>query len=351
MKKILKLIVSTLFIFLVTFALCEIALRMVGYATIYFYDPIYMPCPTTSQIPFVMKPDLQNARAHGNIRINTDHLGLRSISPAATYGAKRGNEFRIAVLGDSITFGYGVQTEDTYGNVMETVLNADFPGCRTEDFNFGVSSYSVKEMAATLRYRVPAIEPDLVIVGIIYGDFDLSRTPGIDQYGYNTHNEMSGFFSRLPYLKAALRNLHTSYAIRDCISFIGSYLKKHENTDNVPSSYSYLVDIRNFAESENIPYLIVDLPSLGSDGSQFAAINEALKLDGVKYYDISPISTQYTADLFKASRFDFHPSRLVHRKIAQLLTKVVEKSYLPKDCTPAVAIGKADVPEYTKHIY
>jgi hypothetical protein len=109
--------------------------------------------------------------------------------------------------------------------------------------------------------------------------------------------------------------------------------------------------MKNLAESRNVPYLIVDLPSLGSDGSQFAAINNALTRDGVSFYDISNISTKYSADQFKASRFDFHPSRLVHHKIAQLLTKIVEKNYLPKDCTPAVAIGKADVPEYTKTLF
>ena len=53
-------------------------------------------------------------------------------------------------------------------------------------------------MAATLRYRVPAVHPDLVVMGIIINDFDTSRTPGVDAWGYNTHGGASDLINRYP---------------------------------------------------------------------------------------------------------------------------------------------------------
>jgi len=151
-----------------TLVLLELALRALGYSTIYFYDPIYRPFSTgDTRIPFVMKANLRDARAHGNIRINTDELGLRSLVAGQTHAAKTSDEFRIAVVGDSVTFGYGVETPHVYASVMEKLLNESGLACRTTVFNFGTSSYSVKEMAATVAERVSSVDPDLIVVGII----------------------------------------------------------------------------------------------------------------------------------------------------------------------------------------
>ena len=67
----------------------EILVRVWGYSRRYFYDPIYMPYEKSPEIPYVMKPNLHQVRAHGNIWINTDALGLRSPVPARTYGYKQ----------------------------------------------------------------------------------------------------------------------------------------------------------------------------------------------------------------------------------------------------------------------
>jgi GDSL-like Lipase/Acylhydrolase family len=182
MHRIGKALLYVFYLSLIILVCLEGLVRLWGYAEMYLYDPIYLPYARSPEIPFVLKPNLANARAHGNIRINTDELGLRSLTPGARIPPKGTHEYRLAFVGDSVTFGVGVATADTYPEVVQASLTRLQHRCPVKVFNFAVSSYSVKEMTATLQYRVPAVHPDLVVMGIIINDFDTGRTPGVDAW-------------------------------------------------------------------------------------------------------------------------------------------------------------------------
>ena len=76
---------------------------------------------------------------------------------------------RIAVLGSSMDMGWGVRYQDTYINQLEEWL--DFhavrqgvsPPRRFEVLNFAVAAYSPMQRLETLRRKVLAFHPDLVI--------------------------------------------------------------------------------------------------------------------------------------------------------------------------------------------
>lgn len=108
---------------LVTFFLLEIGVRLWGYSERHIDDPIYEPFEPSGDIPYVHKPNLVQAHARGLAIINTDSLGLR----AKTSGEacpKQPDEYRVAIVGDSVTFGEGIpRTEDTYAQVFENILN------------------------------------------------------------------------------------------------------------------------------------------------------------------------------------------------------------------------------------
>jgi lysophospholipase L1-like esterase len=81
--------------------------------------------------------------------------------------------FRIAVIGDSIAFGWGVAPEDRYSNLLEKFLNDTGTSHPTyEVLNFGIPGYNTVMEAALLRDRVLAYEPDALVLG--YCDNDTS---------------------------------------------------------------------------------------------------------------------------------------------------------------------------------
>jgi hypothetical protein len=334
---------------LVIFVCLEILVRVWGYSRMYFYDPIYLPYEKSQEIPYVMKPNLHHARAHGNISINTDSLGLRSPVPARTYGNKQAGEYRLAFVGDSVTFGVGVATGKTYPEIVEKSLNHLQPHCQVAVFNFAVSSYSVKEMTNTLKYRVPEVNPDLVVMGIVIDDFDTDRTPQVDQWGYNTHGGASKLINKFPTLKLILRRIDLSYLIRDILTRTVMYQEKSYNPINgklspiLASSYKYIREFKNLAIDHNYSYLVVTLPSVEGNGAQFTGIINNMKNDKINYFDTSFITPLFTVKDYHASTYDWHPSALVHQKIGEMLSEYILNNFLEKACHKKVAHNFPDI--------
>jgi lysophospholipase L1-like esterase len=79
----------------------------------------------------------------------------------------------IMVLGDSVTFGHGVDFSDSYPEVLHSYYQG-----KTQVLNFGVGGWSFAEYFLTYKLDAKRIKPDLVIVGVFLGnDFrELART-------------------------------------------------------------------------------------------------------------------------------------------------------------------------------
>ena len=97
--------------------------------------------------------------------------GIRSARPGITFAGDRPQR-RIAVVGDSFTFGLEVPFEDSWAHRLQQDLG---PG--TQVLNFGVDGYGVDQ--AYLRYQrdVRPWRPDLVIFGFI--NHDLYRSMAV----------------------------------------------------------------------------------------------------------------------------------------------------------------------------
>ncbi len=80
--------------------------------------------------------------------------------------------FRIAVVGDSITFGLRVPREANYTERLEYLLNAHFRDRHTryEVLNFGVTGYNITQIAETVRVKLPEFQPDLIVYGYCLND-------------------------------------------------------------------------------------------------------------------------------------------------------------------------------------
>lgn len=132
-------------------------------------DPVLWRYPQESyvhdpELIHTLKPN-QRAFTH-SFTVTTNSYGLRdgefSLEPKA-------NTFRILCLGDSLTFGDGVRSEDTYPKQLEALLNADRP--RTyEVINGGVSAYDTWQEISYLKRDGWRFKPHLVVLGVYAND-------------------------------------------------------------------------------------------------------------------------------------------------------------------------------------
>ena len=332
MRRLVTRLLFLVYLSAATFALLEVGVRVSGYSEHHLCDPIYARFgDAPGEIPYVHRPNLSGARGRGLSVVNTDSLGLRSTAAGESYGARGPGEYRVAVVGDSVTFGEGVrEASDTFAKVLEGELNRRQAGARVRVFNFGASAYSVRVMEATLRRRMLAVEPNLVLLAIIPADFNLARTPGVDSHGYLSDDKLSGFLSRDSRARLVLRRLHSLYMLRDVIYPLLDRGAKAEDViaaGGVPDSYAFVRAFAQDAARGGVDCRVVLLPSLNSG---FRPVVEQLKADGVPFIDLSPLSAEFTPEQFRASRFDRHPSAAVHRRIGEALADRILEDDLMK---------------------
>jgi lysophospholipase L1-like esterase len=98
--------------------------------------------------------------------------------------------YRIVCMGDSSTFGWGVNTEDTYPVLLQAELSRRHPGTRIEVVNLGVCGYSSFQGRILLEREGLKYEPDLVTLS--YGSNDWSRVPEPFDVAYRRNAGWSG---------------------------------------------------------------------------------------------------------------------------------------------------------------
>ncbi len=111
--------------------------------------------------------------------VETNSLGIRD---REVQRPKSANSYRIVAVGDSYTYGWGVNIEDTWLRRLEQKLVLDKRVIET--VNLGKPGTGPPFYAEIARTVVPLFEPDLVLVGILQGnDIASSGSEGLEQVG------------------------------------------------------------------------------------------------------------------------------------------------------------------------
>jgi lysophospholipase L1-like esterase len=119
------------------------------------------------QLSFVHAPNRSAFLMGVPVSINSHGLRDREYSEA-----KPPNVYRVMMLGDSTTFGWGVREEDTAAKFLERKLNAHLPPGydKAEVLNAGVGNYNTVQEVTYYETRGRAFHPDLVVLVFFIND-------------------------------------------------------------------------------------------------------------------------------------------------------------------------------------
>lgn len=111
---------------------------------------------------WTLAANLREVEVFDGKRLSSNSRGLRGGREFAV--PKPAGIYRIALFGDSFTFGEDVSDEETFAQQLEKLL----PG--VEILNFGVHGYGHDQMLLYLREALPVYRPDVVLVGHVTDD-------------------------------------------------------------------------------------------------------------------------------------------------------------------------------------
>jgi lysophospholipase L1-like esterase len=139
----------------------EFVLRLTGIVSVGPHPPLIYQVSSNPAISYELIPSIEQKAYRSIVKTNT--LGFRSneIDPSRPL---------VAVLGDSITFGYGVENDQTIAAQLEKQLP------QFQFLNAGVPGYHLGQETALYKEKIAPINPEAVI--LIFYPNDMGGTTG-----------------------------------------------------------------------------------------------------------------------------------------------------------------------------
>jgi lysophospholipase L1-like esterase len=154
---------------LVALVIVEIAMRYPPKGTI-----VYSRHPNPV-VQYGLDPGEHEIQGHGNLgkfHVSINRYGMRDKERTV---AKIPGTMRIATIGDSITYGYGIEADERFVHHIERTLAAK-ASTSVEVLNFGVPGYNIVQSVARLEVDGLQFDPDLVLLCLVDNDL-LPRLP------------------------------------------------------------------------------------------------------------------------------------------------------------------------------
>jgi lysophospholipase L1-like esterase len=281
------------------------------------------------RLQFELKPG-STVQAEVEYRINAFGMRNPEVSETKAPGVRR-----IAVLGDSIAFGYWVSEADAFPRRLERLLDG---GGRVEVLNFGVPGYNLDQEIEMLRVRALRFSPDLVLVAFCLNDLEgiFSYEYGLTEDRSNRTRTLSGralelllersrLFSWLEYRLAELEARRSFVRARNPLRGPLYELAVAEQGKALEDRFSTLAAI--LKSGGGVPGLVAIFPIFGN---RFAAyphrdlhgvVAAAARASGLKAVDLLDCYEAY--DVWDVRVDVVHPSPMGHGVAAHAIAEAI----------------------------
>jgi lysophospholipase L1-like esterase len=265
-------------------------------------------------LDYELVPNLDTTSREMHIRTNS--IGQRDDEPLP--GDAPGL-WRIAALGDSITFAFHVEPEEGFASLLERRLNDTplCPGRRADIVNFGVSGYSTPDEVAQFAAKGLPLGPDLVLLEYCLNDPETEPIQPLPR-----------FFARTEWWErsALLRWIGQTWRRRQMSAAPGEdymqalHRRDHPGWRAVEGAFA---ELRGLVEPRGIPVVVAIFPMLTPKAwpnypyeSVHAQVAELARANGFLAVDLFPLFAGRTLAEVAVSDDDPHPNALGHQLAA-----------------------------------
>jgi len=237
---------------------------------------------------------------------------------------------RIAILGDSFAFGWGVnKVEDRFSNLLEKKLN-QASGSKFEVYNTAVTGWESKEELRFLQEKAGMFNFDIIVLAYVFNDIYQDRAfdfPFLNPEIVNlkNHSLMKPLAEKSFFLEFILSKLLNTITVLHS-DVIQKELLLYHDPQTWQNHQRTLKGIIDYCRQHHQRLIIVIFPYLDLvDRQPYPAqfvhqkLNQFFQEQGVETIDLYPLLKKYPVKKLKVNPFDSHPSTFVHQKVADWL--------------------------------
>ncbi len=288
-----------------------------------------------------------------NVRYKINSYGIRDYPDHNPYIEKG---YKIAAVGDSFTFGLGVELKDTWPKQLERIINQQKKGVSPYYvFNFGVMGYDLTQNIENIREKVIKTKPDLIIIGYCINDVGIfSREFTEINYfkGYRdfmktgigiidkilSKSRLFQFIKNRLYMKKTNRSFKKIKKPKDAIIALRkgyhNYLEElYNNKEIVKRLREKFKELKNISDTYKIPVLIVLFPEL-KDFKNYRfyhaakIIKEISKENGFYFLDLFPCVDKYKEEEVRLNPVNLHPNPFGYKLFSNCIYKFLKRKNL-----------------------
>jgi lysophospholipase L1-like esterase len=267
-----------------------------------------------------------SARSILGIIHRTNSMGLRGAERPATHAP---GHVTVAVLGDSVVWGYGIPEEETIPAWLERL--GPSRGLQLEAWNLGVSAYNTFNEKAKYARLGPLLHPDVTIIVVLFNDL----MPAAEHFRITSVGTLADSRRSAPYPDEWRPLLEKSALFHAAILLHWRiWPPKGEdpvNLANLPAVIGQLDEIRTTANGLGSKLIVAAMPSAWPDAAQFAILSNGLRTfceeRRAPFIDLSEILGRPARREYLLPADPIHPTPEGARLIAEaLLRQVAEVS-------------------------
>ena len=255
--------------------------------------------------------------------------------------------FRIAVVGDSFTYGEKLQNDDTLPKRLERFLNLNSAQPKIEVMNFGVPGYSTRNEVRLARQAIASWDVDLVLLQITLNDPELIPKSAADL----NRDETGKLAIRQPifeYWKSlgfVLERLNNSASHEDYQEYFFNLFTNRKTWKNFRAGLDEFSDAVRKRNRQVFAFVFPLLSHPLDERYPFMPLHQKiasqLEANKIPYLDLFPAFSGIPEDrLVVEPGKDRHPNEIANRIAAEALLLALAKT----DLIPAAAFPKHTQP-------
>jgi len=248
--------------------------------------------------------------------VRTNHFGFRDVE----FGPKSPHRYRIVIVGDSLTWGVGIDERERFSNQLEQVLGPQY-----EVLNFGRPGNNLPEHLLVLEQAL-AVAPDFVLLQLYPNDFetrDMRRPVPYTLLPWPVLNQRLTESSVVYNMLAGeWRSIQETVGISESYAH---YMRRELGDPKSPHAIQTAGMLRQFIErarAAGVPIGIVFFPWLDSLGKSYSLaflhdrVGQVCTVEQIRCVDLrADFAAGFrTAQSVWVSHWDSHPNARANRR-------------------------------------